>query len=65
VAPTADLARRIDVWLPAADGALGRLADTSGRIVLTGGRLPALPLIVLLAVGLAILIGLAAPGLLR
>ncbi|MFI5168492.1 MAG: proton-conducting transporter membrane subunit [Thermoanaerobaculales bacterium] len=65
VAPTADLARRVDVWLPAGDGALGRFADTTGRIALAGGRLPALPLVILLAVGLAILIGLAAPGLLR
>jgi formate hydrogenlyase subunit 3/multisubunit Na+/H+ antiporter MnhD subunit len=65
VAPTTDLARRVDVWLPAGDGALARFADTSGRLALAGGRLPALPLVILLAVGLAILIGLAAPGLLR
>lgn len=65
VAPTTDVARRVDVWLPAGDGALGRFADTSGRLALAGGRLPALPLAILLAVGLAIVIGLAAPGLLR
>jgi NADH:ubiquinone oxidoreductase subunit 5 (subunit L)/multisubunit Na+/H+ antiporter MnhA subunit len=65
VSPTTDLARRIDVWLPAGDGALGRLTDTSGRVLSTSGRFPALPLLMLLAVGLAILIGLAAPGLFR
>jgi len=65
VAPTADLARRVDIWLPAGDGALGRFAGTSGRVALAGGRIPAVPLVVLLAVSLAILIALAAPGLLR
>jgi formate hydrogenlyase subunit 3/multisubunit Na+/H+ antiporter MnhD subunit len=65
VAPSTDLARRVDVWLPAGDRALGRFADTSGRLALAGGRFPALPLVVLLAVVLAIVLGLAAPGLLR
>jgi hypothetical protein len=65
VAPTADLARRVDVWLPAGDGALGRFAGTSGRVAIAGGRLPALPLLILLAAGLAILVALAAPGLPR
>ena len=65
VAPTADLARRVDVWLPAGDGALGRFAGTSGRAAIASGRLPGLPVVVLLAVGLAILIALVAPGLLR
>ena len=65
VAPTADLARRVDVWLPAGDGALGRFAGTSGRVAIAGGRLPALPLLILLAAGLAILVALVAPGLPR
>jgi formate hydrogenlyase subunit 3/multisubunit Na+/H+ antiporter MnhD subunit len=65
VAPSTELARRIDVWLPAGDGALGRFAGTSGRLALAGGRLPAVPLLVLLAVVLAIVLGLAGPGLLR
>ena len=64
-APVTDLARRIDVWLPAGDGALGRFADASGRLAVLGGRAPALPLLVLLAVVLVIVIALLAPGVAR
>ncbi|HEY1421004.1 MAG TPA: proton-conducting transporter membrane subunit [Candidatus Dormibacteraeota bacterium] len=65
VAPSADLARRIDMWLPAGDGALARFGDASGRLATTGGRLPVLPVIVVVAVVLALVVGLAAPGLVR
>jgi NADH:ubiquinone oxidoreductase subunit 5 (subunit L)/multisubunit Na+/H+ antiporter MnhA subunit len=65
VAPSTDIARRVDVWLPAGDGALARFAGSSGRLASAGGRVPVLPAIVLLAATLALLIGLAAPGLLR
>ncbi|MGH7763885.1 MAG: proton-conducting transporter membrane subunit [Candidatus Dormibacteraceae bacterium] len=65
VAPSGDLSGRMEQWLPAGDGALGRLADASGRLAIAGGRLPALPLLVLLAVVLAAVLGLVAPGLLR
>jgi NADH:ubiquinone oxidoreductase subunit 5 (subunit L)/multisubunit Na+/H+ antiporter MnhA subunit len=65
VAPITDLARRIDVWVPAGDGALGRFADASGRVAASGSRAPALPLVVLLAVVLALLVALVAPGVVR
>jgi len=63
IAPSTDLARRIDVWLPAGDGAVGRFADASGRFATSGARAPALPLLLLLAVVLALLIVLLVPGL--
>jgi hypothetical protein len=63
--PVTDLTRRIDRWLPAADSALGRLAYSSGRLAAGSSRAPALPVIILLAVVLALAAGLLAPGVLR
>jgi NADH:ubiquinone oxidoreductase subunit 5 (subunit L)/multisubunit Na+/H+ antiporter MnhA subunit len=65
VAPITDLARRIDVGLPSADGALGRFAGETGRLAIAGGRAPALVVVILVAVMLTVLIGLLAPGVLR
>ncbi|HYM98002.1 MAG TPA: proton-conducting transporter membrane subunit [Candidatus Sulfotelmatobacter sp.] len=65
VAPSVDIARRVDLWLPSGDGAVARFATASGRLASAGGRLPALPLLVLLAAVLALVVGLAAPGLVR
>jgi NADH:ubiquinone oxidoreductase subunit 5 (subunit L)/multisubunit Na+/H+ antiporter MnhA subunit len=62
VAPVTDLAHRIDVWLPAGDGALGRAAEASGRAAASTTRVPALPLLLLLAAVLALVVGLVAPG---
>jgi NADH:ubiquinone oxidoreductase subunit 5 (subunit L)/multisubunit Na+/H+ antiporter MnhA subunit len=62
VAPVTDLARRIDVWLPAGDGAVGRFAVSTGRLALAGMRAPALPVVLVLAVVLAIAVGLVSQG---
>jgi len=65
VAPTTDLARRMGNWIPAGDAALGRAAEVTGQFVFASGRLPAVPLVTLLAVVLALVIALLAPGVWR
>lgn len=64
-APATDIARRLGDWIPAGDGALGRLAIASGQLALAGVRVPALPFVLLLAVLLAFLVALAATGVVR
>ncbi len=65
IAPTTDLARRLGDWIPAGDGALGRAAEVTGRLAMASGRLPAIPLITVLAVLLAVVMALLAPGVWR
>jgi len=65
VAPTTDLARRLGDWIPQGDGALGRFATASGQLALASVRAPALPMLVLLAVVLAVVFALVAPGIAR
>lgn len=65
VAPTTDIARRLGDWIPAGDGALGRLAVASGQLALGSMRAPALPLVMAIVVLLAIVIALLLPGVLR
>ena len=65
VGPATDLTRRIDVWLPGGEGALGRFVDASGRLATAGSRAPALPVVIVLAVVLALAVALFAPGVLR
>ena len=65
VAPSTDLARRIDVWIPAGDGALGRFAEGAGRLTVAGIRAPALPVVLVLAVVLAVALGLVSQGVTR
>ena len=65
VAPMTDLVRRLELWIRAGDGALGRIAGGAGRATLAGVRAPALPVVLVLAVALAFVIGLIAPGVLR
>jgi NADH:ubiquinone oxidoreductase subunit 5 (subunit L)/multisubunit Na+/H+ antiporter MnhA subunit len=64
-APVVDLAGRTGEWVPAGDGELGRAAVASGRFAAALTRAPALPLVMLLAVLLAVLIGLLSPGVFR
>jgi hypothetical protein len=63
--PVTDLARRLGDWIPAGDGALGRFATTSGQLAAAATRAPALPVVVALAVVLAVLVALLAPGVAR
>jgi NADH:ubiquinone oxidoreductase subunit 5 (subunit L)/multisubunit Na+/H+ antiporter MnhA subunit len=65
VAPTTDIARRLGEWIPAGDAAIGRAADVTGQVVMATGRLPAIPLVLMLAVVLAVVLALIAPGVWR
>ena len=65
IAPTTDIARRVGDWIPEGDGALGRVVNTSGQLALAAARGPALPLVIVLAVVLALVFGLVAPGVAR
>lgn len=66
VAPVTEIAVRLgERWIPAGDGGVGGVLDTTGRLVVTGSRLPVVPLVVLAAVILALVVGLVAPGVLR
>jgi NADH:ubiquinone oxidoreductase subunit 5 (subunit L)/multisubunit Na+/H+ antiporter MnhA subunit len=65
VAPVTDIARRLGDWIPAGDGALGRFATTTGQLAAAATRAPALPIAVGLAVVLAVLVALLAPGVAR
>jgi formate hydrogenlyase subunit 3/multisubunit Na+/H+ antiporter MnhD subunit len=64
-APVIDLAGRTGEWVPAGDGELGQAAVASGRFAVALTRAPALPLLILLAVVLAVVIGLLSPGVFR
>ena len=65
IAPATDIARRLGDWIPEGDGALGRVANTSGQLALAAARGPALPLVIVLAVVLALVFALVAPGVAR
>ena len=65
IAPATDIARRLGDWIPAGDTALGRFAGLSGQLALAAARAPAVPLLVALAVVLAVLFALVAPGVAR
>lgn len=65
VAPAMDIARRVGDWIPAGDGAVGRFATSTGQLALGAGRAPAASLVVLLAIVLAVILALLAPGVAR
>ncbi len=65
VAPVTDIARRIGDWIPEGDAALGRFATASGQLALAAVRAPVLPTVILLAIVLAVIFALAAPGIVR
>ena len=64
-APAMDIVGRSGEWIPAADGGLGRAMVASGRLVAGAARAPMLPLLLLLGVLLALVLGLVSPGVLR
>jgi hypothetical protein len=63
--PVGTITERLDDWIPSGDGGLARAAAASGRIAIAAARVPAVPLVVLLAALLALAVGLAAPGVFR
>ena len=65
IAPTTDIARRLGDWIPEGDGALGRVANTTGQLALAATRAPTLPVVIVLAVVLALVFALVAPGVAR
>jgi NADH:ubiquinone oxidoreductase subunit 5 (subunit L)/multisubunit Na+/H+ antiporter MnhA subunit len=65
VAPTTDIARRVGDWVPAGDGALGRFSTATGQLALGAARVPAVPVLITLAIVLAVVFALVAPGVAR
>jgi NADH:ubiquinone oxidoreductase subunit 5 (subunit L)/multisubunit Na+/H+ antiporter MnhA subunit len=65
VAPSIDIARRYGGWVPGREGALGRVASAAGQLAVASSRAPALPILVGVAVVLALVLALAAPGIAR
>jgi NADH:ubiquinone oxidoreductase subunit 5 (subunit L)/multisubunit Na+/H+ antiporter MnhA subunit len=65
VAPATDLAARSGDGLAAGDERLVRAAAAAGRLAARSTRAPSVPLVILLAVLLAIGLGLIAPGVFR
>lgn len=54
IAPTVDIAERLDAWIPEGDSALGRVATTAGQLALAVARVPAVAVVVVFAVVLAL-----------
>ena len=65
IAPVTDIARRVGDWIPAGDGALGRFSNASGQLALSAGRGPAIVLVVVLAILVALAFALLGPGVVR
>jgi NADH:ubiquinone oxidoreductase subunit 5 (subunit L)/multisubunit Na+/H+ antiporter MnhA subunit len=65
VVPSTDIARRFGGWVPGSEGALGRIASATGQLTLASSRAPALPILLAVAVVLALVFALAAPGIVR
>jgi len=63
--PVASITERVDDGIPQGDGELARAAAASGRLAPAAARMPAVPLIVIIATLVALLVGIASPGLFR
>src|SRR5712692_5420187 len=63
--PVGVITRVVSDWIPQGDGDLARAAAASGRFALAAARTPAVPVLVVLAAGLAIAVALLSPGLFR
>jgi NADH:ubiquinone oxidoreductase subunit 5 (subunit L)/multisubunit Na+/H+ antiporter MnhA subunit len=65
VGPAEGLATGTGEWIPARDDALGRSAIVTGRLAAAAARAPALPMVILAAVLLAVVLALISPGVFR
>ena len=65
VLPSGEIARRLGGWVPETEGVLGRVAAATGQLAVASGRAPALPILLAIAIVLAVVFALAAPGLVR
>jgi hypothetical protein len=63
--PSARIVDKTSEWLPAGDDALGRASLQSGKLAAASLRAPALPVLFVMAVLLALLVALLSPGVLR
>jgi multicomponent Na+:H+ antiporter subunit D len=64
-APIATITVRVNGWIPRGDSELARAAAASGRLALVAARAPAVSLLVIIVAVLAIVVGIASPGLFR
>ena len=65
LAPSARIADRTSDVIFASDGAIGRMSIASGIVASATTRAPALPVLIVMAVLVAVLVALLAPGVLR
>jgi hypothetical protein len=65
VAPAVSIAAGTDEWSAVRDDALGRSLVTTGRLAALVSRVPVVPAVILVAVLLAVLVGLLSPGVFR
>jgi NADH:ubiquinone oxidoreductase subunit 5 (subunit L)/multisubunit Na+/H+ antiporter MnhA subunit len=65
VEPAVGIAIGTEGWSPQRDDTLGRSAVATGRLAAAGARAPVLPVVLLLAVVLAIVVALLSPGVFR
>ena len=65
VAPSVSIAAGTDEWSVVRDDAIGLSAVATGRLAALAARLPAVPVVILLAVLLAVILGLLSPGVFR
>jgi hypothetical protein len=63
--PSVGIVEHVEDWLPKGDGAVGRISALTGRVAAGSAWAPAAPALVVMAVLLALLIGLLSPGVLR
>jgi formate hydrogenlyase subunit 3/multisubunit Na+/H+ antiporter MnhD subunit len=65
VGPAAAIALGADEWSVVRDDALALSAVATGRLAALAARVPAVPAVILLAVALAVVLGLVSPGVFR
>jgi len=66
VAPLTEIAvRSAERWIPVGDGAVGSALATSGRLIVGSARLPAVPVVLVIAVILTLVVGFVSPGVFR
>jgi hypothetical protein len=65
VGPAVSIAAGADGWAMVRDDALGLSAVATGRLAALAARVPVVPAVIVLAVLLAVVIGLVSPGVLR
>ena len=65
VSPAAGMAAGTSEWIPVRDDALGQSAVASGRLAAAFSRAPVLPMMIVLAVVLAVALAILSPGVFR